>query len=334
MKYEELQQLPPILRDFLVYMQTIKGKSSKTVDEYYLDLRTFFRFLKQTRGVVSNEIEFSKIDLTGITIDFIKQTTIDDAYMFLVHCKEDRKNEAASRARKISSIKGFWNFLKTRAKLIDENPMELLETPKVSRPLPRHLTLEHCLKLLEVIDGEYKTRDYFIMMLFLNCGLRLSELCGLNLKDIRQDGTMKVLGKGNKERIVYLNNACLRAHIDYLAHRPVDGVRDSHREALFLSRLKRRMSPKTVQFMVYNYIEKAGLAGHGFSVHKLRHTAATLMYQTGEVDIRVIKDVLGHENLNTTEIYTHVNNKQLEGAAKRNPLNKKIANVKEKIDDK
>ena len=310
----------PILKDYLYYKQTIQNKSLKTVDEYFIDLRTFFRYMKIRRGLVSSDVGFDKIKIDDITEDLVKSVKLNDAYEYLDYLIRERNNKSAARARKCSSLKGFYSFLHKKKHLISVDPVSELEIPKKKKALPKYLTLEQSIELLNAVDGEYKERDYAILTLFLNCGLRVSEMAGLNYTDIRQDNTMRVLGKGNKERIVYLNKACLSAVKDYMEVRPVDGVKDKY--ALFISRNRNRMSVKTIQAMVYKYLEKIGLNAQGFSCHKLRHTAATLMYQYGDVDVRVLKEVLGHENLGTTEIYTHLSNEQLQKAADNNPLSK------------
>ncbi len=309
----------PILKDYLYYKQTIQNKSLKTVDEYYIDLRTFFRFMKVRRGF-SNDDDFNKIKIDDVTEDLVKSVTLTDAYEYMDYLIRVRNNNAASRARKCSSLKGFYDYLHKKKHLISSNPVSELEIPKKKKALPKYLTLEQSINLLNSVDGDNKERDYAILTLFLNCGLRVSEMSGLNYTDIRQDNTMRVLGKGNKERIVYLNKACVDAVKDYMKVRPVDGVKDKY--ALFISRNRNRMSVKTIQAMVYKYLEKIGLNAQGYSCHKLRHTAATLMYQYGDVDVRVLKEVLGHENLGTTEIYTHLSNDQLQKAAENNPLSK------------
>ena len=331
MTHAELSELPPVLRDFITYTQVIKGKSQNTAEEYFLDLRTFFRFLKLSRGMIDPSTEFEKIPIMDIDLEFIKTITLSDAVEFLSYCKTDRQNNASTRARKTSSLRSFFKYLTNKTGQLAVNPVEELDTPKLKKALPKYLTLEESLELLRAIDGEYKERDYCIITLFLNCGLRLSELCGLNLSDIRSDSTLRVTGKGNKERVVYLNNACLDALNHYLRVRPVDGVKDKN--ALFLSRLKKRISNKTVQHIVYENLEKSGLGDRGLSVHKLRHTAATLMYQYGEVDIRVLQDLLGHANLGTTEIYTHLSSQQLQKAATSSPLSN-VKRKKEKEDTK
>lgn len=326
MKHEILLSCPPIIRDFLTYNQTIKNKSSNSVDEYYLDLQTFFRYLLLIRGKVDSKTEFNEIDISSVDAELISTVTISDLYAFVVFCKDERDNNAATRARKISTLRIFFKYLTSQIHLLETNPAEMLESPKVKNALPKHLSLEDSLELLASVDGPNKERDYCILTLFLNCGMRLSELCGLNLSDIRADGTMRLLGKGNKERIVYINDACDAAIKAYLAVRPNDAINYADRNALFISRNKRRISNKTVQHIVKTHLEKAGLGGQGYSTHKLRHTAATLMYQHGNVDIRVLKDILGHSNLGTTQIYTHISNTQIKNAIDSNPL----SNVKKK----
>ncbi len=310
----------PLIRDYLYYLQTVKGKSPKTVDEYYSDLKIFFRFIKIRRSVVSDDVPFSSIPVDDIDIELIRSVTLTDAYEFMNFLLRERHNDASTRARKTSSIKGFFNYLTVKKHLLDNDPIKELERPKEKKTLPKYLTLEQSIALLNAVDGKFKERDYCILTFFLNCGMRLSELVGLNYTDIRPDNTARIVGKGNKERIIYLNSACLDAFHDYMQVRPTDGVRQKDKNALFLSAQKKRISRESVQKIVYKYLEKIGLDSQGYSVHKLRHTAATLMYQNGNVDIRVLKEILGHENLGTTEIYTHLNTSQMEQAAKSNPL--------------
>ena len=320
MHKEEFHTLPQSVIEFLNYLSVVKSKSELTVLEYASDLRLFFRFMLVYRGIVAKDTEFEKIDISFIDLDFIKTVKISDAYAFLSYCRSERKNDSASIARKVSSLRAFFKYLCVKMKQIPENPMEELESPKLKKALPKYLSLEESIQLLESIDGRDKERDYAIITLFLNCGLRLSELCSLNYSDIKTDGTMTVTGKGNKERTIYLNEMCVNAVKEYMKVRPVDGVKDKH--ALFLSNRKSRISPNTVQHIVEKFIEKSGLGDRGYSTHKLRHTAATLMYQKGGVDVLLIKDILGHENLATTEIYTHIVDEQLKDAVSSNPLNK------------
>lgn len=316
----QFDNAPAIIKDYLIYMQTIKGKSLKTIDEYYSDLRTFFRFIKVSRGLVSKDTPYTEINISDIDIHIIESVTLTDIYEFMNYVMRERNNNNSTRARKSSSLRGFFGYITTKKHLLKNDPTKELEVPKKKKTKPKYLTLEQSIELLNAVEGKYKERDYCILTLFLNCGLRLSELVGLNFSDLRTDNTMRVLGKGNKERIVYLNEACITAINDYKLVRPVDGVKDKN--ALFISRNNNRVSPKTVQAMVYKYLEKIGLDSQGYSCHKLRHTAATLMYQQGGVDILVLKELLGHENIGTTEIYTHLSSNQLEDAANKNPLAK------------
>lgn len=312
-----MDEAPDIIKEFLLYMQNIKGRGIKTVDEYYIDLRTFFRYINMSRKI--SNAEFDEIPIDNVDVKLVNSITLRETYEYMYYLQRERNNGQASRARKTSSLRQFYKYLE-RQHIIETNPIKDLETPKKKKALPKYLTLEQSIELLNAVEGDNYYRDYCILTLFLNCGLRLSELCGLNYNDIRSDNTMRVLGKGNKERIIYLNKACIDAINAYKEVRPTDDLKDRH--ALFISRNHNRMSPKTVQAMVYKYLEKIGLNAQGYSCHKLRHTAATLMYQTGEVDIRVLKDILGHENLGTTEIYTHLSNQQLKQAAESNPLGK------------
>lgn len=317
----QLAESPPVLKEFLGYMETIKGKSPKTVQEYFFDLRTFFRFMKMKKNLISDNLEFSEIPVDDISIEFLATVTLTDVYEFMNFVTTERDNKNAARARKSASLRAFFRYLTNKTHQLNENPVQELETPKQKKSLPKYLTLEQSIDLLNAVDGPYQERDYCILTLFLNCGLRLAELVGLNLSDIRPDHTMRVIGKGNKERIVYLNAACQDALERYLKVRP-NPVSVMDRKALFISHLNKRLGRQAVQNIVQKYLKKIGLDGQGYSVHKLRHTAATLMYQHGNVDVRVLKDILGHQNLGTTEIYTHLSSKQMEDAADANPLSK------------
>ncbi len=311
-----------IIKDYLYYLQTVKGRSPKTVDEYFNDLRTFFRFIKHHKGIVPASVDFADITVDDVDLELISSVTLTDAYEFMNYLMRVRKNDKAARARKTTSIKSFYHYLTVNKGLLKDNPLEKLERPNArdKNPLPKYLTLEQSIELLNAVDGKYKERDYCILTFFLNCGMRLAELVAMNYTDIRPDHTAQITGKGNKKRIIFLNDACMSAYQDYMKVRPVEGVRSEDKYALFLSSQHRRISREMVQKIVYKYLEKIGLDSQGYSVHKLRHTAATLMYQHGNVDIRVLKDVLGHENLSTTEIYTHLDSSQIEAAAKSNPL--------------
>ncbi len=307
---------PKLLRDFLYYMLTIRGRSARTVEAYYIDLRTFLRFLVRGKnGAAGNE---TRIDISGVGIEELACVTLSTVYDFLNYTLTERGNNAKTRARKVSSLRAFFKYLTVKEHLLEENPVKNLEVPSVKKALPRHLTLEESLELITHVDSGYPGRDYCIITLLLNCGMRLSELCGINLGDIR-DNTVRLLGKGNKERIVYLNDACLFAIGQYLPERD-ELPRAKTEKALFLSARGTRISPRRVEQIVADALRAAGLGGMGYSPHKLRHTAATLMYQHGQVDIRVLKEILGHANLATTELYTHVSNAQIEKAAGLNPL--------------
>ena len=312
-------EMPEIVQQYAMYLRNIKGLSVRTVDNYCMDLRTFFRFLKLNKALVPEKTPLSKIEIQDIDLEFIRGITTVDIFEFMNYVADKRNNMSSTRQRKSSSLKSFFKYLTIHENLLDENPTDNLTPPKAKKSLPKFLSLEQSIELLNAVDGPDQERDRCMLTLFLNCGMRLSELVGINMNDVvRNNNTLRILGKGNKERIVYLNQACVDSISSYLLARPKDGVID--REALFLSARKQRISPKTVQFIVKKYLRKIGLGGTGYSVHKLRHTAATLMYRYGDVDIRVLKDILGHENLGTTEIYTHTSNKQMEAAVNSNPL--------------
>ena len=318
MKKEEFSALPQLVHDYLTYLEVIKGHSEQSVIEYASDLRTFFRYMMIEKGAVDKDTEENEIDLSPIDANFIKNIKLTDAHKFLIYCKNVRKNNEATRARRVISIRRFFIYLTDNLGVLQNNPMKNLDSPKLKKSLPKYLTLEEAQHLLSVIDGPYKERDYAIITLFLNCGMRLSELVSINYNDIRDDGSLTILGKGNKERTIYLNKACINAVNAYMKKRPNDGVKD---KALFLSARKQRISGKTVQHIVYENLEKAGYGDRGLSVHKLRHTAATLMYQYGDIDLLLLKEVLGHENLGTTEIYTHTAAEAAKKAIAANPLN-------------
>lgn len=322
-----MKEAPNIIKEFLGYLQTIKGKSSKTVDEYYIDLRTFFRYIKISRNLVDSNTPFEKINISDVDIKLIETITLTDIFEYMNYLMDKRKNGASTRSRKSSSLRTFFKYLTNKTGKLKSNPLLELENPKLKSSLPKYLTLEQSIELLNSIDGDFKERDYCIITLFLNCGMRLSELVGINLSDIKNDNTLRITGKGNKERMIYLNNACISSIENYKKVRLVDGVIDKN--ALFISKQKKRISPKTVQYIVNKYLKKIGLNNQGYSVHKLRHTAATLMYQYGKVDIRILKDILGHENLGTTQIYTHISSEQMKQASIANPLSKESRNKKD-----
>lgn len=309
-------EVPAIIRDFLTYHETIQGHSKRTVDEYFLDLRTFFRYMKLDKGLVPRTTELEDISISDVDLALIQSISVSDVYSFMNYLSRTRNLGAPARARKIATIRSFYKYLTNKAKLLPENPMQDLDSPRMKKSLPKYLSLEQSIQLLESVAPPNQERDYCILTLFLNCGLRISELAGLNLADVRGD-QLRVLGKGNKERIIFLNEACQRALEDWLAVRGASASNDP--KALFLTRKHTRMTTDAIHYMVKQRLKKAGLDSTQYSSHKLRHTAATLMLQNG-VDVRTLQEVLGHEHLNTTQIYTHVDNENLRLAAKANPL--------------
>lgn len=320
---------PQILRDFLVYHENIKGQSQLTISEYYLDLRMFLRFMKLMRNDMPISTGLDDIDIRDIDIAFIREIDTSDIFDFLSYLANDRavnpESSApeygispAARARKLSAIKSFYKYLTVRTKQLQENPVADLEYPKLRKSLPKYLTMEQCSALLQAVSGPNEKRDYAILMLFLNCGIRRSELVGLNLSDVYED-RIRVVGKGNKERFVYFGSACRKAIDAYLPIRNKQVLTDNR--ALFGSRDNNRISVTAVHRLVKKALLQAGLDSTQFSAHKLRHTAATMML-SGGVDVKTVQEVLGHENLNTTQIYTHIENTELKIAAQANPLSK------------
>ena len=311
-------EMPPVLRDFLSYMQTIKGKSANTVQVYFYDLRVFFRFMKLHKNLVNKNTEFNDIPIADIDTDFLKLISLSDLYAFMAYVSNNRDNSSYARARKVASLKSFFKYTTFKAKLLDINPAAELESPKILKRLPRYLNIEESKQLLNSVEGTFSERDYAIITIFLNCGLRLSELVGINLNNIKSGTTLTVIGKGDKERSIPLNNACINAIEAYMKVRPVNGLKDKN--ALFISERRQRISKESVQKIVKKYIKAAGLDPDRYSTHKLRHTAATLMYKYGHVDIRALQELLGHESIATTQIYTHLDNNQLRNAVNSNPL--------------
>lgn len=324
---EYAHDAPLLLREFLVYMATIKGKSPHTAYEYYLDLRMFFRYVLHSRNLVPAQMPLDEISIKEIDIEFIRKITLSDAYDFLSYIAQERPRQqnspsteyglcSSSRARKVASLRTFFKYLTHKLKVLDTNPMEMLDSPSQPKRLPQYLSLDDSVSLLEHVDGAYASRDYCILTLFLNCGMRVSELAGMNLQDI-QGEILRIIGKGNKERSVYLNDACKQAIEAYLPDRVIPHPADKN--AFFTSRNRNRLSVPTIKWLVKKHIGAAGLDTSKYSAHKLRHTAATLMYQNG-VDIRTLQTVLGHTNMDTTMIYTHLHNDDVKFAAMNNPL--------------
>ena len=334
----EFKSFPRFIRDYANYLSAVEGKSEKTICEYLLDLRTFFRYVimvEQDLDLSPEEME--KISIKDLTLNDVNQVDTQLVVNFLAYTRNERNNNTSTRNRKLSSLKSFFHHMHNKKHLIDRNPTAEIDGIQKSRTLSKYLTVEEAVSLLEAVnaDTESKTRqrDYSIIALFLNTGMRLAELVGLNLESFDPEITfVKVLGKGSKERIIYLNNAARDAVISYLKIRLDPRYIRTSSHAFFLSARQQRISPKTVQWMVGKYLDLAGLGSKGYSVHKLRHTAATLMNQSGKVDIRVLKDILGHEQLNTTQIYTHLVSKNLEEAMDNNPLSDVILKKGQKDD--
>ena len=326
---QKYTECPTILRDFLTYHETIKGQSAKTISEYYLDLRMFLRFIKLMRGDMPLNTQLENIDIRDIDLDFVRTITTSDIFEFLSYLANDRVVNPdsaapdygispAARARKLSAIKSFYKYLTVRTKQLSENPVADLEYPKLRKSLPKYLTLEQSAALLQAVSGPNEKRDYAILMLFLNCGIRRSELVNLNITDVYAD-RIRVLGKGNKERFVYFGSSCRKAIDAYMEERSQKVLSDNR--ALFGSRDSNRISVTAVHRLVKKALLQAGLDSTQYSAHKLRHTAATMML-SGGVDVKTVQEVLGHENLNTTQIYTHIENTELKIAADANPLSK------------
>ena len=318
---------PEFLNSFLDYSLTILNKSPNSIKEYNYDLAMFLRYMKIHFGL-AEEQELENITINDFDIETLKKITLEDIHAFISYLAINNRSKPATRARKISTIRIFFKYLSTKEKILEVNPAQNLETPKKEKRMPKYLTLEDSEKLLDVTindENRNKERDFAIITLFLNCGLRLSELISINIKDIHfDDCKMTVIGKGNKERTIYLNKACINALNAYLDIRPKEGIDYKSKDALFLSERRERISRRTVQYIVEKELRQAGLDTTKYSVHKLRHTAATLMYQYGEVDIRALQELLGHASISTTEIYTHVANNQVRDAVERNPLANKL----------
>lgn len=326
---QKYSDCPQILRDFLVYHETIKGQSPRTISEYYLDMRMFLRFMKLMRSDMPIHTRLDDIDIKDVDLDFIKTITTSDVFDFLSYLANDRTANPdaaapdygispAARARKLSALKSFYKYLTVRTKQLQENPVADLEYPKLRKSLPKYLTMEQSAALLKAVNGPNEKRDYAILMLFLNCGIRRSELVGLNMTDVYED-RIRVIGKGNKERFVYFGTPCRKAIDAYLLERNNKILTDNR--ALFGSRDGNRISVSAVHRLVKKALLQAGIDSTQFSAHKLRHTAATMML-SGGVDVKTVQEVLGHENLNTTQIYTHIENTELKIAAEANPLSK------------
>lgn len=307
-----------LIDDFLDYLKSAKGLSENTTKEYYYDLKTFISYMMARKGLIDWR-DIDEAEIYSVDESFIASIDKRDIYSFMGYLDKQKNNSAKTRHRKLSAINSFFNYLINLNDVIKINPLEGIDMPKIEKSLPVHLSLDEALTLLRTIENSergdfFKLRDYCIVTLFLNTGMRLSELSNIKLEDLYNDGTLKVTGKGNKERTIYLNRACIKSIERYLKVRPE--VSDKY---LFLSMRKSKMSNRSIQSMLEKYISEAGLS-HKYTVHKLRHTAATLMYQYGNADIRSLQEILGHESVSTTEIYTHINKETLHNTVENNPL--------------
>ena len=300
-------------------MSVIKGKSENTIREYFYDLRMFLRYILVNNTNLNKE--FAEIPINDFDFELIKKISLSDLYAFIAFINNEHSSNDCYRARKVASLKSFFKYLYIKDKSITEDPAANLESPKIKKRLPKYLSVEQSVDLLKAIDGEYQKRDLCIFLLFLTCGLRLSELVNINISDINfAKRSLRVVGKGNKERIVYLNDLCINTIKDYIEIRPMDGVLQKDKDALFLSRKLRRISNRMVEILAKKYFIKADIDPEKYTPHKLRHTAATIMYREGNVDIRTLQELLGHASLSTTQLYTHVKNEGLISAADNNPL--------------
>ena len=328
MRHEiSISEFSSVVREFASFKMVIQGCSQRTVEQYLIDLRTFFRYLicEGDSGILQDPEQFMAVTVESVDLEFLRKVTTDQIYDFLLYADSERENQTAAKARKLAAIRSLFKFLVNQRGYLTDNPAANIDSPKKKKALPKFLSLDEARDLLAAVlndtDSQNRERDYCMITLFLNCGMRVAELVGINLQDIDSSfRSLRVLGKGNKERIVYLNEACRESLHAYLAIRKGEKYASCTDRALFLSNRMARLSIQGVQVTVQKYLKMAGLGSKHYSVHKLRHTAATLMYQSGQVDIRVLKDILGHEQLNTTQIYTHVSNRNMEDAMRHNPL--------------
>jgi integrase/recombinase XerC len=322
-RYAPFYDCPQIMKEFLDYLLAIRGLSPRTVDGYYIELRTFLRFLKATHlsgGTVGDD-DISHVNISDITNEMICTVSMSDIYSFLNYASSVLGNGPHSRSRKTSAINSLYNYIAKNTSFDIQKSIGKIKQPSKRKSLPKYLTLDESNRLLDVAETAGSVRNWCMLVFFLNCGMRLNELVSINCSHIRDDNTLRLIGKGNKERIIYLNDSCIEAVNIYLDSSKAIKRQDN---ALFVSNSGKRLSPRRVEQIIDDLLKSAGFAGQGYSPHKLRHTAATLMYQHGNVDVRILKEILGHADLSTTEIYTHVSNKQLEKAANSSPLSQRL----------
>lgn len=323
-----------ILDDYLNYMRAARGRSDGTVKEYFYDIRQFLRYMRVRKEGLAVE-SLDEVDIDSVDGDLLRKIEKADIYAYISYLDRERKNNSRTKFRKISSVRSFFDYLTYKVDVLEKNPAENIDMPKMEKSLPVYLTLEESIQLLRSIQNFkqkniYRLRDYAIAMLFLNCGLRLSELASLNVKDLNKDRTLRIIGKGSKERLVYLNDNVERSIDAYLLARKTEGLADE--EPLFLSMRKTRMSNRSIQHMLEKHLKNAGFDTRKYTVHKLRHTAATLMYQFGDEDLKSLQEILGHESISTTQIYTHVNLEDIRHTMNQNPL-ANIEDVEKMLDD-
>lgn len=323
-----------LLDDYLNYIRAARGRSEGTVKEYFYDIRQFLRYMRVRKEGLAVE-SLDEVDIDTVDGDLLRKIEKADIYAYISYLDRERKNNSRTKFRKISSVRSFFDYLTYKVDVLDKNPAENIDMPKMEKSLPVYLTLEESIRLLRSIQNFkqkniYRLRDYAIAMLFLNCGLRLSELASLNVKDLNKDRTLRIIGKGSKERLVYLNDNVERSIDAYLLARKAEGLADE--EPLFLSMRKTRMSNRSIQHMLEKHLKNAGFDTRKYTVHKLRHTAATLMYQFGDEDLKSLQEILGHESISTTQIYTHVNLEDIRHTMNQNPL-ANIDDVEKMLED-
>lgn len=311
---------PAYLNEFFTYQRVVKIKSERTLESYYIDLRLFLRYVKLVKNGISPETPMNDIPISDVPLEYIRDFTKLDILSYLNYVATERNNTATTRHRKLASLKVFYKCLYRDLNLISSDPTKDVDYPKMPERIPKYLDLDKSVALLENMNAEdpYYYRDYCIITLFINCGMRLSELVGINLQDVNlNERTLRLLGKGNKERIIHINDACASAIVQYLDERESS---PEEQNALFLSKRGTRITNRRVQQIVDNALRDSHLDNQGYSTHKLRHTAATLMYQHGNVDTLILKEILGHKSISTTEIYTHIANESVKEAMDASPL--------------
>jgi integrase/recombinase XerD len=302
-------ELHQSVTDFLDYCRTIKGLSDESISGYYNDLKMFFDYIKQLKK-------------KNITDRLIKNIELQDLHKFMTYLEKDCGNNARTRCRKVSTLKSYFEYLQNVTKLIISNPSYSLRKPKVPKTKPVAMSIQECEKLLNSLDKDsyFYYRDRCILMIFLQCGLRLSELINIKVSDV-QNIRMIINGKGNKERDAFLSESCIKSIDDYLEVRNDEEVSEEDKEYLFLSREKNKISKRAVQSLVKKHMEDAGLDTNKYHTHSTRHTFATIAYDQG-ADIIKLSELLGHSNVNTSKIYITLKEEELREITNKNPLNK------------